>query len=809
MDMKNLCEGLRMFTSAFPRRRGFTGESFTYRGIVRNAFSLCCDSGEILIGSPSADAIHAWLDAANSPRFFIPLGAETDIAASAELRKRFPDCTILADAKTVYKIGPLENVTMLRGSCHYTLGGRELAFVALADSALYVIDSQTHALFTADAFGAYCAEESADYLKTAEDYYRDAFSSRQASARKAAQLVKDHEIRILCPANGPVKEDFFELFSIYENHSRKEKELPVAALLYWPENFTGQMAEQIAQGIQESGKVDVHLVDLSLVSREDALREAIMADALLFGSPFREGNTVKAVTDIVTSLKKEQCEGKIASCFLSSESTDRSVNALRLMLGALNCDLSVTDLVLNGRPDSAMLEYAAEYGYALGCRLLKIPNKRKPAMVKCLVCGEIFDSSLGICPVCGAGLEQCAPVDAESSVFHQNTNRKYLILGAGSAAIAAASAIRLRDETGEILMLSNEKELPINRPLLSKDTPVGPNELSLELHDQAWYDEQKIRIELNTTVTKIDPARRCVVASGREYAYDRLIYALGSECFVPPFKGREKDGVITLRHRSDLEDMWKRMQSAKNAVIIGGGAIGLEAGSKMLRCGIHVTILEAAPQIMARQIDRESADQLIASVFSLGAECYEGVNIQEIIGDEKCAGVRLADGREFPADLVLVSCGVKPTVQLAAEAGMDVDRAVKVNVRMETNIPDVYACGDCAIFEGVNLQLWSEAGAQGRIAGANAAGEKMLYSNPMPSMGQSFFNTSFFFAGDPGKKPGVSYQKVVITDEVEGKRQSYWFNGHALCGAVLLRCPEKTADIAKAVAEQARYEELF
>ncbi len=809
MEINQLRTDLRVFRSALPKRRGFTGESFTDQGILRNAWALLSQEGTILLGSPPEQDLCAWVKAVESPTYFIPLGAETDISAWDLLQENYPSCQLLADAKTVYKLGAQDSAVLLRGSCRYTLAGRPLELICLPDTGLCVIDSETKTLFTADAFGAYCTILDGDSLRAARDYYRDRFSTRPAAGRRVAQMVKERKIRLLCPANGPAWEDASELLRLYEEEAAEEKKAPVAALLYWPEDFTGKIAAQIAKGMKESGEIDIRLIDLSASNREDALREAVRADALLFGSSFREGRTVKAVTDLVTSLPKEKAAGKIASCFLSAASTDRSLNTLRLLLGQLNCDLSVTDLVLNGRPDPAMLEYAAEYGYALGCRLLKIPNKHKPAMVKCLVCGEIFDSSLGICPVCGAGLEQCAPVDAESSVFHRNTHGKYLILGAGSAAIAAASAIRLRDETGEILLLSNEKELPINRPLLSKDSPVGPDELSLELHDQAWFDEQGFFVERNTTVTSIDTARKCVTANGREYDYDKLIYALGAECFVPPFAGNDKDGVITLRHRYDLEDMWRRMQTAKNAVIIGGGAIGLEAGSKMVRCGIHVTILEAAPQIMGRQIDRESADALIASVFAMGAECYEGVSIQEITGEDHCTGVRLADGREFPADLVLVSCGVKPTVQLAAESGIAVDRAILVNGRMETNVPDVYACGDCAIFEGVNLQLWSEAGAQGRIAGANAAGEELLYANPVPSMGQSFFNTSFFFAGDPGKKSNVPYRKVVITDEVEGKRQTYWFNGHALCGAVLLRCPEKTAEITKAVTEQARYEELF
>ena len=708
-------------------------------------------NGKLLIGVPHRSEAETWArSAVTAPEYLILFGSENDRECARALLARYPYCRIVGGAEAIYKLtgfaGREFESILIRGDRELTLAGTKLRFSCPGRAAnMTVTDAES-----GEAFGC----------------------------------------------------------TLPERPAPEEKSVPTAAVFCAPGGYTWEIAEKLSEGIKEAGIIDVRLIDLSLTDRETAVREAKSADLLLFGSELKDGWVAKEINDLVTSLKKADCAGKMAACFLNTSPSERGENSLRLMLGLLGFDLNTADVVLSGKPDAAMLQYAAEVGYGLGCRLLKIPNKRKPMMMKCLVCGEIFDASLGICPVCGAGLEQCAPVEGDKVTFHKDTDRKYLILGGGTAAVSAAEAIRLRDGTGKITLLSAEDCLPINRPLLSKDEPVGVEGLSLTIHDADWYRERNIEIRLSTVVTAINTAKKTVTA-GEAYTYDRLIYALGAECFVPPFPGREKDGVVTLRHKNDLDGLWKRMESAKNAVVIGGGAIGLEAGSKMMRCGIRVTVLEAAEQIMERQIDRESADCIKASIASFGCECLEGVSVAEILGDERVTGVRLADGREFPADIVLVSCGVRPNTELAKAAGIPVGRGVTVDRHMKTAGEGVYACGDCAEYEGVNFQLWSEASMQGRAAGANAAGDDVSYTTPLLGMGQSFFGTSFFAVGDPGKKPGVKYKTVTKIDEVTGKRETYWFAGSSLAGAVLLRSPEKTADVAAAVTAHARYEELF
>ncbi|MCD8337822.1 MAG: FAD-dependent oxidoreductase [Lachnospiraceae bacterium] len=456
----------------------------------------------------------------------------------------------------------------------------------------------------------------------------------------------------------------------------------------------------------------------------------------------------------------------------------------------------------------------SEYNYVrnAGVKASEFCGFRKPKLVKCLVCGEIFDASLGICPVCGVGLDQCVPVEEEEISYRKDTNLRYVILGGGIAGVSAAEAIRKRDQTGTILILSAEDYLPIYRPMLTKNLNIADvSSEALFIHPEKWYEEHHIQLRLGEAVDSLDPERKIVrtANAGDEIDYDRLIFATGAESFIPPFDGWRKEGVVTIRHLSDSRKIQEWMKTAKTAVVIGGGVLGLEAASELLQNGIHVTVLEAAPQIIGRQADADSAAVLRKKMAALGAACLEGVQIQGVEGEERASAVKLKTGEVFPADFVIISCGNRANVKAAREAGIQAERAIVVNPFMETSLPDIYACGDCAQCGGVNFQLWAEASEQGRIAGANAAGERISYQAQVFGLNLEGFGTTLFAIGDPGRQNGVSYQLVKITDEVNHSQEQYWFLENALQGAVLIGRPDKTMDVTKAVIEHTRHEELF
>lgn len=817
-------------------RRGFGAASYTENGVQYNTYLMDTGDGWVLLGAMPKRYLEGWTAAVrqvagDGVRWLVLFGTDDDRAAAKAVLDAYPQAVIISGTSGLFK---LEGFTgrdgfqkiEVRSGRVLTLGGRTLSFRGVPERfdtpSLYVQDRTEGVLLTADAFGSVCAAGGAlvselrdkdAWLRGAERYLADiGGAKRRESLCSAVRMVREDQVALIYPAQGPVVDGELEgLLEVFTQDVPEQNETPTLALVYAPGGYTGELAEAIAAGAGESGQVAVKVYDLGALDREAVLKELPRADAYLFGTQEVDGDAAKAVWDVVTSLRRSECEGKLAAVFYSTDSTSGGAENLRGRLGQLGCDLNLQDCFIQGRPDGPGLKNAYEYGFGVSCSMRKVPNPRKPKLVKCLVCGEVFDASLGVCPVCGVGLEQCVPVEEDEIAYRRDTQTRYLILGGGIAAVSAAEAIRRRDGTGTITMLSAEGYLPINRPMLTKDlAAVAGSPESLLVHDREWYDRRSIDVHLGVSAVSMDLDGKTVAASdGVSYPYDKLIYATGAECFVPPFEGSGKPGVITIRHLWDSQELQRRMEHAKTAVVIGGGVLGLEAASELMRAGLKVTVLEAAPQIIGRQVDEKSAAILRESMERMGVACHEGVSIAGIEGESRAEGVRLADGRVFPADFVVVSCGNRGNVGPARAAGVAVDRSIVVNQRMETSAPGVYACGDCCQMDGVNYQLWQEASDQGRVAGANAAGDRCVYANRPLGLSLEGFGTTLFAMGDPGKRADMRYQTVETSDGVSGRHETYWFFGGSLEGVVVLGAPEKTAELSQAVSTHARYAQLF
>ena len=834
MVRKQIYPGLWCLQESEANLRVFGSASFTESGRSYNAYLMDTGEGFLLLGAMPHRFMRSCMTevgqlAGDDLKWALFFGTDDDREAAKAVLQKYPEAVILSGTNSLYKMtGFVEDFRKIeiRTNRTLTLGKKKLSCRVLQDKfatpLLYVLDTQSGTLFTADAFGAVCAAKAplvsalADksvYWKGVAHYLADiSAANREKTMKQAVSLVRENAVQRICPAQGPVMDaELEQLLALYEAEPKEKKDALAVGVIYAPGNYVAELADSIASGLTESGNVKVSTFNLDAINRDDVLKKLPQMDAYLFGTAEIDGDAAKAIWDIVTSLRSRDCEGKLAAVFTSTNSISGAADKLRQRLNQLGCDLNGQDHLVQGKPGAQEVKNAYEYGFGFGCMVQKIPNPHKPKLVKCLVCGEYFDASLGTCPVCGVGLDQCVPADEEAVTYKNDTNRSYLILGGGIAAVSAAEAIRSRDETGSITMLSAENYLPINRPMLTKDLQtIAKDPDSIQVHTRQWYEERKIDLKLGVRALTLNAEAKTVTASdGETYIYDKLIYATGAECFVPPFEGHDKPGVITIRHLWDSQKLQTYLKTAKNAVVIGGGVLGLEAASELMRSGVRVTVLEATPQIIGRQVDAGSAARLKASMESLGVACYEGVSIAAIEGDGQVSGVRLADGRVFLADFVVVSCGNRGNVQVAKEAGITVDRSIVVNQRMETSAIDVYACGDCCQFDGVNFQLWQEASNQGRVAGANAAGEAVTYANQLLGLSLEGFGTALFAMGDPGKKPDVPYKMVETVDGVRNRAEKYWFFGERLEGAVIIGAPEKTAEVSQAVSTHARYSELF
>ena len=158
---------------------------------------------------------------------------------------------------------------------------------------------------------------------------------------------------------------------------------------------------------------------------------------------------------------------------------------------------------------------------------------------------------------------------------------------------------------------------------------------------------------------------------------------------------------------------------------------------------------------------------------------------------------------------MIVSCGVRANIQIAKEAGIDTDRAVIVDEHMATNVPDIYACGDCAQYEGINYAIWPQAVEQGKTAGANAAGEELSYTTVPAALTFHGMNTALFSIGDNGGNPDLVYRTVEFKDMSRKQYEKYYFRNNRLCGVILIGDVSKMGEMTEAVERKASFGELF
>ena len=431
-------------------------------------------------------------------------------------------------------------------------------------------------------------------------------------------------------------------------------------------------------------------------------------------------------------------------------------------------------------------------------------------MLKCLVCGAVFEDDVEVCPVCGVGKENFVPVEEKSKDFKKNTEEIVLILGNGAAGVSAAEAVRERNETCSIVLVGNEGVNGYNRPMLTKTLSKGTSASEIAIHDEAWYQERNILTLSDKTAKHIDTDQKEVLfEDGIRLKYDKCIYAMGSECFIPPIPGREKPEVVSIRRIADTDRVRELLKDVRSAAIIGGGVLGLEAAWELKKAGCSVTILEMAPQLMGRQLDERGSALLKKIIVSKGIEVKTSVSVEAIEGGDHVTGVRLVGGELVEAGLVLISAGVRANIAVAKASGIETDRAVVVNAHMETSASDVYACGDCAQFESINYGIWPQAVSEGKTAGANAAGEPLLYKNEPAALTFNGMETSLYAIGDNGKNSDISYREKEFFDEEKNTYEKYYFADNHLVGVILMGDISNMAKVMDAMEKHSTYEELF
>ena len=692
---------------------------------------------------------------------------------------------------------------------------------------MYTYIEEEQALVTCDSFGSHYASEDIlvskvknedDYWKATKYYFDCIIGPFKPFMLKALERVRQLDVSIICTGHGPVLDAGIDkMYNTYEewctvvNPNQKKTVVMPYVSAY---GYTGQLAEQIAKGIEDSGDIEVRRYDMVTADQAKVLDELGFADGILFGTPTIVGEALKPIWDLTTSIFAGTHGGKLASAFGSYGWSGEGVPHIIERLKQLRMRVPDEGFKVRFKPGEVDMLNAYDYGYNFGCILQDKENPKKKSakttLVKCLVCGEIFDSSLEVCPVCGVGKENFVPVEAEDTGYRRDTQNLYAIIGGGAAGLNAAKAIRERDKTGSIYMLSNEAYPAYNRPMLTKSLVAGLDAEQIAVQEASWYEENNVCLLLGKNVVSIDTEKKEIhTDDGAKFKYTKLIYALGSECFIPPIQGADQPEVIAIRRLSDTQKVTELLPQTKEAVVIGGGVLGLEAAWELKKARCKVTVLELAPRLMGRQLDEGAGEMIKAVSEAQGITIHTGVQIEAIEGDGHVTGVRLGDGRVFPAQLVIVSCGVRANVAVAKAAGIETDRAVVVNSRMETSAADVYACGDCAQYQGINYAIWPQAVEEGKTAGANAAGETLEYTGVPAALTFHGMNTALFAIGDNGSNPDLVYRTVEFKDMARKQYEKYYFRNNRLCGAILIGDVSRMGEMTEAVEKRASFGELF
>ena len=325
--------------------------------------------------------------------------------------------------------------------------------------------------------------------------------------------------------------------------------------------------------------------------------------------------------------------------------------------------------------------------------------------------------------------------------------RNIIIIGANAAGVEAASAARKKDRTAEITLFTSEKNAGYSRCGLP--FVVGgqiPSFRDLIVYPPAYFQMLKLNLRTETKVTAVNTKDKTVTVAGlsgitETLKYDSLVIATGADAFMPPIKGREKQGILSLRGLEDGERIDAAVKAgAKSAVIMGAGLIGLETAVALIERGLKVTVVEMLPQILPQMLDTDMAKTVQEHLEAKGMRILTGKAVEEFLGDDKVAAI-MAGGERIDADLFISAFGVRANTKLAVDAGIPLGetRAIKTNSRMETDVRDVYAVGDCA--ESANIithkaacaQLGTIAVRQGKVAGTNAAGDYALFSGVLAS----------------------------------------------------------------------------
>ncbi|MHC1685737.1 MAG: FAD-dependent oxidoreductase [Clostridiaceae bacterium] len=697
-----------------------------------------------------------------------------------------------------------------------TLGEKTLKFISAPflhwPDSMYTYIEEDNILVTCDSFGShYCDEgitnenlkNDEDYMTALKYYYDCIFGPFKPYVLKAIDKIKDLKIDTIAVGHGPVltkePEKIVEIYKKWSTPTPKTSDVKNIVICYVSAyGYTKSLAEKIAEGIKSTGEYNIELLDVIYHELDTVLEKINNSDGVLFGSPTILSDALKPIMDILINLNPIIHIGKPTAAFGSFGWSGEAVPNIEARLKQLRMNIIVPGLKVNFNPSESEFNSAFEFGEKFGNVLsgkeevstetkqeTKVSKKSSNGFWKCLICGVIFEGEAppDTCPVCGAGSDQFVEVENEEVTFSSEENLHVVIIGNGAAGYYASEAIRKRNKVATIDIISGETYKTYYRPSLSDYLTEELGEDFYVVPD-SWYDENNVRLHLGTFVNKIDTNnKKLLLSDGKEMTYDKLVLGMGSQNFIPPITGAGKKGVYTLKDLNDAKTIRNAISKSNKAVVIGGGLLGLEAAWEMKKTGLDVTVIEFFNRLLPRQIDDAGSELFLKLVEKSGVNIILEDSVVEIQGGNSAQKVITKGGTEISADIVLLSTGIKPNIELAKEAGIETNRGIVINDKMETNFKDIYAAGDVAEFKGIVFGNWTAAISMAEVAGTNLIGDTAKFEAFVSSV---IFKALGVELVSFGSISSEGCKAMEIKDDVKNTMKKLFFKDDILVGGYLI-----------------------
>ena len=400
-----------------------------------------------------------------------------------------------------------------------------------------------------------------------------------------------------------------------------------------------------------------------------------------------------------------------------------------------------------------------------------------------------------------------SPTAQKTYITNNGTSQekmKLVLVGNGLAGMRCLEdLLDMAPDRYEVTVIGEEPWGNYNRIMLS---PVLSGDKSIEdimLHPHAWYSDKGIHFIAGDAAVKIDrPRKQVYTEKGIVVDYDRLILATGSKPFIPPIKGSDLKGVLSFRDIYDVNTMLEYCKNKKNAVVIGGGLLGLEAAYGLKQRGMNVTVLHLMDRIMDRQLDARASALLKQSIEAKGIPVLTEANTEELIGqDGHVSQLRLKDGTVLEADFVVFAVGIRPNMTLAQSAGLRCNRGVMVNDTMQTFDPSIYAVGECIEHRNQTFGLVEPLWGQAFICASHLAEHGSLtFKAPTVPTQLKVSGCDVFSAGN--FEPADDYEDIILNDEKRHIYKRIIIQQDKVIGAVLFGDTEDGAWYAELIADQ-------